>query len=153
MAAPKDCCSVCYVEESAGDPNLRVLTDREFNGNSTAQLAAFIIDDGAKYSDKYLIRIHQNSLSADAFRFFELLNNQLSIGGNLFDPPPATLRGNMINTDEPNSPVIGYFYASQVATDSIFLDRVMLENPYLNFRYIDDCRTIENSTTERPDYW
>lgn len=153
IPAPKDCCSVCYVSETNGDSELRVLSDQDFNGNNTSQLASFILDDGARYVDKYMIRIHQHSLTSEAYRFFDLLKNQLSIGGNLFDPPPATLRGNMININEPQSPVIGYFFASDVSSDSIFLNRELLDSPYLDLRYADDCRTIKNSTTERPSFW
>ena len=87
---PKDCCSICWVDEINGDTELRVLDDMEFNGNNVTQLASFIIDDGARYDDKYLIRIEQHAISKEAFQFFELLNSQLSISGNLFDPPPAT---------------------------------------------------------------
>ena len=153
IPAPKDCCRTCWVEENDGDNELRVTSDLDFNGNLTSQLAGFIIDDGARFDDKYMIRVYQRSITKEAFQFFNLLNSQLSISGNLFDPPPATLRGNIINIDQPESPVIGYFYASDTAVDSVFLERDLLQDPYLDFEYWDDCRTLERATTKRPSYW
>ena len=153
IPAPKDCCKICWVDEESADDEIRITSDRDFNGNTTTQLTSFIIDDGGRYDDKYLIRVFQNSITKEAFQFFELLESQLSISGDLFDPPPATLRGNIINITEPEDPVIGYFYASDVAVDSLFLERSELQDPYLDFEYWDDCRTLDQSTTKRPRYW
>ena len=153
VAAPKDCCDKCWITEEGGDPEVRITSDDLFNGNQTSQLAGFIKDDGKRFTDKYLVTVEQHSLTKEAFRFFQVLESQLSISGNLFDPPPATLRGNVINVVEPESPVIGYFYASDVSADSVFLDASLVEGSLADFRLDDDCLTLENSSTQRPSFW
>ncbi len=153
VPAPKDCCARCWVNEEGGDPQIRIASDNLFDGNTTSQLAGFIKDDGKRYTDKYLVRVQQNSLTKEAFRFFQVLESQLSISGDLFDPPPATLRGNVINVIDPKSPVIGYFYASDVSTDSVFMDASLVTGSVAGFELNDDCRTLANSTDKRPFFW
>jgi uncharacterized protein DUF4249 len=153
IPAPKDCCKVCWVEESIADLSIRLLTDNNVNGNKVTTSAAFIEDDGMRYTDKYLVRIEQHRLSREAFQFFKLLEEQMSIDGDIFDPPPATIRGNMINLTNPNENVIGYFRASDVSIDSIFLYPEMLLEPAILVPFNDDCRLYRDGTTVQPDYW
>ena len=152
IPAPKPCCSDCWVNETA-DNSLRLLKDNNVNGNMISDLAAFVEDDGVRFADKYLIRIEQHSLSREAFQFFQLLRDQLSINGDIFDPPPATIRGNMINLTNPDENVIGYFRASDVSIDSVFLTQEMLLEPKPLLQINDDCQTYRGGTASRPDYW
>lgn len=123
------------------------------NGERASKKMAFIEADGGRYDDKYLVTIQKLSLSKEAFQFFELVNQQLSVTGDIFDPPPTSIIGNLVNLDEPDRAVIGYFFASDVSQKSAFIPREMLENPFRE-RYIpDDCRTLPGSTDERPIWW
>lgn len=150
---PKDCCKTCYVNELSADKSVQLFSDNNVNGNLVTDQAAFIEDDGLRYGDKYLVRIEQHSLTREAFQFFNLLRQQLSINGDIFDPPPATIRGNMINLTNPDENVIGYFRASDVIVDSLFLTKDLLEvTSPLNF-INDDCRRYKGGTTEKPSYW
>jgi len=153
IAAPKDCCAICWVTEEDGDNSVRLFSDRRSNGGVNTEQVAFIEDDGGRFMDKYLVRIEQQSISGEAFQFFELLQNQLSIDGDIFDPPPATIRGNMINLTDPQSPVIGYFRASDVAVDSVFIPGSLLLDTQLPRQVNNDCRVLPGSTSEPPSYW
>ena len=152
IPAPKDCCKDCWVNE-LGDRSIRLLKDDNVNGNVISDLAAYVEDDGIRFADKYLIRIEQHSLTREAFQFFSLLRDQISINGDIFDPPPATLRGNMINLTNPDENVIGYFRASDVSIDSLFLTKEMLLEPKPLEQIDDDCRTYNGGTSLKPDYW
>jgi uncharacterized protein DUF4249 len=151
--APKDCCRTCWVNEQSADRSLQLLSDNNVNGNLVRDKAAFIEDDGNRFDDKYLVRIEQHTLSREAFQFFSLLQNQISINGDIFDPPPATIRGNMINLSNPDENVIGYFRASDVSVDSMFLTQDMLLEPGTLNTINDDCRLYNGGTTVKPDYW
>jgi len=153
VPAPKDCCEICWVTEFMGDNTLRVLSDNNVNGNSIIDQAAFIKDDGLRFGDKYLVRIELHTLNREAFQFFDLVRNQQSINGDIFDPPPATIRGNMINLTNPDENVIGYFRASDVTVDSIFILKEMLQAPSPYLRINNDCRTYKAGITEEPSYW
>jgi Domain of unknown function (DUF4249) len=153
IPAPKECCSNCWVNELSADPTIRLNSDNNINGNTITTLAAFIEDDGIRFADKYLVRIEHHTLTREAFQFFKLLKDQISINGDIFDPPPATLRGNMINLTNPDENVIGYFRASDVSIDSMFLTKDMLIEPQPLKQIDDDCRLFRGGTTQQPDYW
>jgi hypothetical protein len=150
--APKDCCEICWLEELP-DQGLRVRDDRNINGNRSTEVVAFIEDDGLRFFDKYLIRVEQFSMTQEAFQFFELLDEQLSISGDIFDPPPAKITGNMINIDDPDEDVIGYFWAADVHRDSAFIFPTVLEVRQQMTIIPDDCREVDGATTEEPFPW
>jgi len=153
IPAPKDCCDQCWVTENRAGESLRILGDANFNGSLVTDQAAFIEDDGLRFSDKYLVRIEQHTLTREAFQFFSLLNGQLSINGDIFDPPPATLRGNIINLTNPDENVIGYFRTSDVSVDSMFITHEMLLEPSPLNEVNDDCREYRGGTIVEPSYW
>jgi surface polysaccharide O-acyltransferase-like enzyme len=97
--------------------------------------------------------IHQLSISDEAHAFFSLLDKQISIDGDIFDPPPAFIRGNMINLDNQEENVIGYFFASDAAIDTIFIKRDELDELQITRQINDDCRVINAASTEKPDFW
>ncbi len=143
----------CWIYDPNGDnKSIRIMKDKNSNGNLVTDLAAFIEDDGGRYMDKYYITVQQLSISEEAFVFFKLLDNQLSINGDIFDPPPATIRGNIISLDDPDQHVIGYFMAADVSVKSVFIPREILEVKQLP-RIINNCLTLTNSTTVRPPFW
>ena len=151
--APKDCCAKCWISEQPIDYSIKLMNYVFSNGNFVTNLAVFVTDDGLRYMDKYYVTIKQHSISEEAFLFFKLLNNQKSIDGDIFDPPPATIQGNMISLSNPDENVIGYFRASDVAIKSIFIPRDILGETQKLKVIKDDCRVLLNSTTQRPSFW
>ncbi len=150
--APKPCCFTCWKEEIP-DKAVRIYSDRLTNGNNTKVLAAFVEDDGLRMRDKYMVRIFQHSLSENAYQFYRLVEQQTTIEGGIFDPPPATIGGNIVRLDNPDEQVIGYFTASDVTVDSLFIFRSDLE--FLKPARIvpDDCRVIDGATVNQPSFW
>ena len=148
---PLPCCDVCYVTENDLNTELRLFKDNLTDGKESTEIAVFIPDDGKRFMERYMAIVKQHSLTKEAYQFYDLLKNQLSIQGNIFDPPPATIRGNMINLDNPDESVIGFFRASDVQTDTIFISRNELEDPRQIIEVRDDCRRF--GTTERPPFW
>ncbi len=99
------------------------------------------------------ISIQQLSISKGAYQFFNLLKSQKSINGDIFDPPPATIRGNIINLEDPESNVIGYFYASDVNEISLFIERSELTDVGSTNQINDDCRVLRGATALKPPNW
>jgi len=153
IPAPKDCCKICWVTESNSDNSIRIYKDNNTSGMVNTHLIAFIEDNGSRFTEKYHISIEQLSISKEAYQFFNLLKNQQSINGDIFDPPPATIRGNIINLDDPSANVIGYFHASDGYQYTAFIDRSELHDFQRHHRVHDDCRAVIGATTERPSYW
>ncbi|MEO1260055.1 MAG: DUF4249 domain-containing protein [Bacteroidota bacterium] len=150
---PKDCCDRCYVSEFSVDTEIHLLKDNNSDGNVQTELAGFVPDDGRRFMERYMVAIKLSSLTKEAFQFLELIKEQLSIEGNIFDPPPAKIRGNMINLDNPDEDVIGYFRASAVSSDTIFVTGEELPDPLPIDQLNDDCRVIEFASTVKPPFW
>ena len=151
--APKDCCDICWINEVNADFSVHILDDKNSNGNINTELAAFIPDDGGRFTDQYMVVIQQLSISKEAHAFFDLLKKQLSIDGDIFDPPPATIRGNIINLDRQEENVIGYFHASDISIDTVFIERSVLKDFQKARQVNDDCRELPFSTAIRPEFW
>lgn len=151
QVVPLDCCATCWTTEVGNIPNL--MSDVAFDGALIEMPLVFIEDDGVRFGGKYHLVIQQRSLSAEAYEFYSLVNEQISIDGDIFDPPPATVRGNMINLNEPDENVIGYFSASDEVTDSLFI--LPEELNYVKKSLIrGDCRNFKpNATVAPPEFW
>jgi len=153
ISAPKDCCDICWINEINADLSVKILDDKNSNGTINTELAAFIPDDGGRFTETYMVVIQQLSISKEAHAFFDLLEKQLSIDGDIFDPPPATIRGNMINLDRQEENVIGFFHASDVSYDTVFVDRSVLQDFQKVRQVNDDCRELPFSTATIPGFW
>lgn len=153
METPKDCCATCWRIEDF-DSDITVANDNLFDGNSLSENVLFVQDNGLRFSQgNYLVSVRQYSLSSDAYDFLSLVANQIGIDGDIFDPPPATIRGNMISLTNPGEDVIGYFWAASVAIDTVTLETANLEIRQGNFEINDDCRLTPGATTEQPSFW
>lgn len=149
--SPKDCCAECYVYEETND--LNIFADNFNNGNEVTQLAGYLPDNGRRFASKYLVSVEQRSLNKGAYQFFELLKNQLSIQGNIFDPPPAKIGTNIINVTEPDQEVIGYFVVSDIARDSVYISDAMADEKQPKNVLNDDCRVLNGATVMKPPFW
>ena len=70
-----------------------------------------------------LLELRQLSLSYDAYRYYNLFQQQTQNTGGLADTPPTALVGNVRNTANARERVIGFFTASAVVTTRIWLDK------------------------------
>ncbi len=78
---------------------------------------AIQISGASKVGDVYKIEL--SSISAEGYRFLELLQQQTVQVGSTFDPPPAPIFGNIVNADDPNRLGLGYFFASKLSYTTI----------------------------------
>lgn len=156
----------CYVSE---------ILQRErpvvFNGNESPRPVLekqFIIEEklNHRFVTGYYLTVRQQSISADAFEYWESIRKVVDISGNFFEAPPGKIRGNFSNSADSEEDVFGYFSAIQEDTIRLFvsprdIDQVILplcpgvvaagqEPP----RFICfECLLIPNSSSQKPDYW
>lgn len=150
VPVPKDCCDVCFLNEVGTE--IKVSSDRLYNGN-TNQQTIFIEDDGFRFYEKYIIEIDQLSISLDAYQYFDLLIEQLSISGDIFDPPPAQITGNILNVTDPDEDVIGFFTVSDVNSNQFEIYAADLPELVPLPIIPDDCREVNGATTVIPSIW
>jgi hypothetical protein len=113
------CRSQCW--EIIYSHNLNLFSDQYTNGGSilnrkVAQIPFYDHNPG-------LVEIRQCSVTADAYRYFTLFQQQTQNTGGLADTPPSALVGNVHNVANKQEAVVGYFTASAVATFRYWLDR------------------------------
>ena len=70
---------------------------------------------------KYSILVHEYSLTADAYKFWENLKKNTEQLGSIFDAQPSQISGNIHNTADPTEPVIGYISAGTITSKRIFI--------------------------------
>ena len=70
-----------------------------------------------------LVDIRQFGLTADAYRYYKLFQDQTQNTGNLVDTPPTALGGNVHEVTNPQVICVGYFTASAVSLVHYWLDR------------------------------
>ena len=66
---------------------------------------------------KFLLSYFLNfSISEEEFNLLEtILKEVIDIDGSLFDPPPGTVIGNIVNVDDVNDVAVGYFSVASVS--------------------------------------
>ena len=70
-----------------------------------------------------LVEIRQSSLTVDAYRYFNSVQEQTQNTGGLADGPPTALVGNVFNTANPQEKLVGYFTAGAIALVRYWLDK------------------------------
>ena len=151
--APKDCCITCYRTEITGNQSLFIAQDDNFNGLTTRIPAAFIEDNGLRFVVRMRVDLKQYAVSQDAYRFLRLVKQQAEISGSIFDPPPATIRGNMISLENPDEVVLGYFMAAGESSKRIYINKSDLTFRQVSGTIPDDCRTVSGANVDPPFDW
>jgi hypothetical protein len=105
-------------------------------------------------SNPCMVSLQQNSLTPNAYRFLKLIQDQSVNSGTLADTPPAPIQGNVVNVNNKNELVIGFFTSSSVAEYRTMLWRKNINNAaVLNqlFKTIHNRDPIrEERSAERP---
>lgn len=60
-------------------------------------------------------KIETSSISAEAYKFLSILQQQTVQVGSTFDPPPAPIYGNIYNANNPNQLGLGFFFVSKLS--------------------------------------
>ena len=148
----------CWILESDIMGNEIALSDRFFDGQRQTQLIGLVEDDGLRFANEsvadaqqYYVEVEQYSMSREAFLFNERIASLQEIDGEIFDPPPLSIRGNVFNVENTDEPVVGFFGAYSVTVASGFISRDILEfrQPFPN--PCGDCRVRAGAQVETPE--
>ncbi|WP_337044454.1 DUF4249 domain-containing protein [Emticicia sp. 17c] len=113
------CDSKCW--EILTNKNFNVFSDVYSNGKP---VYGKLIGKIPYYSfDGALLEITQQSVSAQAYRYFKLMSEQTQTSGTLVDTPPAPLIGNIKNISNPSEPVTGIFSVTSAVRLKYWLSR------------------------------
>lgn len=87
----------------------------------------FVSTVSYRLRSRYSLLVRQYALDAAGYRYWNELSKNSSNLGTLFDPVPYQLTGNVVNLDDPDEPVLGYFDASAISEKRIYVDRESLD--------------------------
>lgn len=65
-------------------------------------------------TDRFPKQIRLYSLTREAYEYFNILNKQLEINGNIYKPAPASARGNI------SGGALGLFYATGISDKLLY---------------------------------
>ena len=99
-------------------PELDVYDDEFSNGN---QIFAFYSDEDLETGNEVIINNY--GISEQFYEYMNLLLQQIAdSGGGPFQTQPATVRGNCINTTNPDNFALGYFRLSEAYTTTYIVE-------------------------------
>jgi len=163
---PFDPTNICYVSQTFNNQLLPLLDGSLLARGETAQPFIAVKEADKTFGEVVYFNLYQETLTPDAFKYWNKVSLLLSQSGSFFDAPPGAIRGNITNINNPEELVLGYFYAAPEDTTHVkvlasdFLPYQI--NPYCGaagfppFPLPPECCTctrLPNSTLVKPDYW
>ena len=153
---------VCYVDDRIDFNTIAVAGSPDFATELLDDQEILIRPVDRRFARKYSFNIRQQSISENAWRFWNSADIITDQNGSIFDPPPAKIVGNMYNPDDEVEEVLGLFMAHDESLTHYFVEGSEVGSPSppcggSPFGETDpgcrDCTSLNNSTTIPPDYW
>ncbi|MEM8894141.1 MAG: DUF4249 family protein [Bacteroidota bacterium] len=142
---PPGCCKYCYVTEYGQNIPTSSLQ------SATRKKVASIPITHAKVYNYYKLDIYQLSISREAHDYLQIINQQITGQGTIFDPTPSPIIGNIYDGDNPDNKTLGMFYAAGVSTTQLILSNQDADIKFISSSIPNDCRLIKNSSDQKPD--
>lgn len=111
--------NVCYMTQSVNGlytASTQALEDNRLNKNALN----YVSNQSPRLSYKYSLLVEQQSLSSEAFTYWDKMKAGAS-GGGLYETQPSSTLGNFYNVSRPEEKVLGCFYATQIQSKRIIV--------------------------------
>ena len=107
-----------------------------------------------KISIRYSILVRQYAIAPDAYQYFSVLKKNSENLGSIFDAQPTQLVGNIHSVKNPSEVVVGFFTASSVQQQRIFISKYQVSN----WNFVDsnaECKqmTIDHAPLPNPEFY
>ena len=137
---------ICW--QSNRSNNLLIGSSSQVQGINNAFIRNVTLDDG-RLLDRYSIQVNQYTITEDAYNYWLNIANLNQNTGTLFDPLPYEIQGNITNIEDPEERVVGFFEASGVSSERIFISNEELPSGKIPFNYFSNfCTKSFDSRTE-----
>jgi hypothetical protein len=81
----------------------------------------YVSNETDRLSVTYSLQVKQQSLTLEAYDYWQRMNEQAAESGGMYEKQPASVPGNIYPVEDTREVVLGYFYASQVKERRIFI--------------------------------
>jgi len=153
----------CYLSINPVE-NYRALNTRNLSGD---MLTNYLVYEAKNtntflYAEGHYLTVYQQSLSSEAFQYWEQANILTNRNGSIFEQPSGKIITNFTNVDNPNETVYGYFFATESNLKRIYIAPEFAGNPrpicpevapFPPNPICSNCLCQQNSTTEKPEWW
>jgi hypothetical protein len=92
-------------------------TSRKLDGRQS-----LLLEQRLPQTNAYSILVKQYALTRDAYNYWLNLQKNTQQIGQIFDPQPSEILGNIHSVTNPLEPVVGYISAGTMATQRFFID-------------------------------
>jgi len=153
----------CYVNDFIDFNNLALLDASDVEGNQVNNKEVVRTTLNRRFHVIYGFMVTQYRISQREHEYWGQVDQLINIDGTIFDPPPATIVGNLTNTTNPEELIQGYFSVVSQDFKRQFIETgdlgffVQTDCSSFSFRpgppECADCRIIQNSSRDKPPYW
>lgn len=157
LAPPPD---VCYVYQTRNPQTISIISSKDLESNliEGKELSVTRIDQPYQYYIRHVFLVHLHSITERRYQYWNHVDQMINQTGTIFDVPPATVRGNIINLNDDSDTALGYFEAAALNSSPAFVTRgnlpISISNPCPAMGAVcNNCLLLENSTLERPIYF
>lgn len=159
-------CSFCYItEQPQGINNVTAVSGGV--GKVVSDRLVNFVEISEKFNVRYSTLIKLFSITRSAYDYYNAIRRINEARGNIFDPPPAVLKGNLTNTLDPEQPIYGFFEVGRYSETSVAINRA--EIPFIIPTFLEggcmpppgvqpdpgcsDCRDKPGASKDRPYYF
>ncbi len=111
------CCDKCWVR--LDNSGVMIMSDAGIDGNLLLKRPIYF--SPFFYYGQHYIEVKQFNISRGAYQFWKRYQEQTGRTGTIFDPLPAPITGNIVNTANANDIALGYFEVASITTKRIVI--------------------------------
>ena len=157
---------ICYFTDPIGLEEVHVFDGSE---STQDQLSEFLILEEIldhRFTLGFYLTVYQQSLSQEAFEYWSKIGELIVRDGSFLESFPAKIEGNLMNVEDEDDEIFGFFYATVQDTARLFVSskeagfpiRLCPSSvPNIEFQNLDEvcknCLNRERSTLQKPEYW
>lgn len=117
--------NICW--KFSGSTSIELSTSKNLTEDRISNYPLFYItNETDRLKVKYSVNVKQYALSEESYNYWSELQKATESLGTLFDPQPSIVQGNIYNINDDRELVLGYFDASSVREERIFIKRYVL---------------------------
>lgn len=143
----------CWADDSSSNM-VPLREDLLIDGKRIVQEPVHFVPLTQKTSLGYQVDVRQQTLTTDAFAFWEAIKEQIENTGDTFAPPPSPIRSNIRNLTDPSFAALGFFTAVGQTEATVCVNpRDFPEAPFPGTGREDDTCNGPRVSFQRPPYW
>ena len=145
---------ICFVPENIDANNNIIASGENQNDGELFNLPVIERSVDYKFRHNYCFTIFQQSISKKAYQFWDIVKDEFERTGDIFETPPAELKGNI--SSDTDSEVIGLFSIINSSTAQILIGPEDVGFPPARCTFRDEfescrnCLVIPQSTLLKP---